>query len=100
VGLTRFRVHRGLGLALVLSGVLPGVLPGVVGGVAGLGEVELVAAPEQVLALGGPAGIGVIRRADPAMGRREPVLVGLPPDDHLPAPGVGVDVVVLDQHGG
>ena len=27
------------------------------------------------------------------------MLVGLPPADHLPSPRVGVDVVVLDQHG-
>ena len=89
VGLIRLATHGGLGLVPVVPVIVPvvpvvPVVGGVVGGVAGLGEVELVAAPEQVLALGGPAGVGVIGRAEPVMGRREPVFLRLPSADHLP----------------
>ena len=88
VGLIRLGTHGGLGLVPVVPVIVPvprrSRVGGVVGGVAGLGEVELVAAPEQVLALGGPAGVGVIGRAEPVMGRREPVFLRLPSADHLP----------------
>ena len=67
--------------------------------VAGLGEMDLVAVPAQVLALGGPPGVEVIWGRDPGSARRETVRIRLPPPDHLPSLPVGDDQVVLHQDG-
>ncbi len=65
-------------------------------GVAGLADVQLVAGPGQV-PFAAPAGVGVIRRDDPASARRESISVGLPQSDHLPPTTVDRDYHVLDQ---
>ena len=54
---------------------------------AGLRDVDLVAVPEQVVALGRPAGVCVIRRGQALSARRETVCIGLPPSV-LPPVGV------------
>jgi hypothetical protein len=71
---------------------------GRVGGVAGLGDVDLVAVPEQVVALGCPAGVCVIRRGQALSARRETVCIGLPPSHLSPGRGVGPEVVLQEDN--
>ena len=67
--------------------------------VAGPGDVQLAAQPE-LLPLGAPAGVGVIRGGDPGMAGRETVALRflLPPLDHLPPVCGDGPGVVLHQH--
>ncbi|CAM5411791.1 hypothetical protein SALBM311S_11447 [Streptomyces alboniger] len=75
----------------------PGFGFGFGGSLAGLGEVDLVAHPEQVFALGRPAGIGVVGRGQAELAGRDTLVVGVPLLDHLPSPGVGVQVIGLHE---
>lgn len=92
--------HGGLGGVHVSDQVrdLPLSLLCLIRGVlAGLGQVQLVAEPEQLLAFGRPARVGVIRAGQTLLGWRHPVTVGAPPH-HLPPTRVGLDQERLAQH--